>query len=153
MTQQGLHEFTVMPFGLKNSYSTFQTVVDKLLSGCKQYAVAYIDDTGMYNKSWEECLNHLEIVLQTRKGAGLTIKPRKCQRACTEVLYLGHKVGGGEETKGIHDQIHKRVTGAPNKKNKFDPLGGLTSYYRKIVCDFGSIAPPLNRNKFPSKVT
>ncbi len=39
---------------------------------------------------------HLTAVMRRLEAAGLTVKLRKCEFACQEIEYLGHKVGLGE---------------------------------------------------------
>ena len=50
VTPDGLYQYKVMPFGMKNSPATFQSLVNNLifnLDGCK----AYIDDAFIFRKS------------------------------------------------------------------------------------------------------
>ena len=58
VSPDGLCQYKVMPFGMKNSPATFQRLVNSLifgLNGCK----AYIDDVIIYSEVWEQ---HLEII-------------------------------------------------------------------------------------------
>ena len=96
VTPFGQFMFLVMPFGLHNSPATFQRMMDRVLRGCEEYADAYIDDVGVYSRSWEEHLLHLREVLQRLKDAGLTVKLKKCQFGRGEVSLLGHVVGRGQ---------------------------------------------------------
>ena len=61
-TPNGLYQYKVMPFGMKNSPATFQRLVNNIicgLDGCD----AYIDDVIIYSDSWSDhlqsflCLN------------------------------------------------------------------------------------------------
>ena len=95
-TPFGLYEFNVMPFGLHNAPATFQRLMNRVLEGCQEFALAYIDDVVVYSKSWEEHLQHLHKVFSCLQHAGLTLKLRKCQFGKSKVHYLGHIIGNGE---------------------------------------------------------
>ncbi|CAM4504529.1 unnamed protein product, partial [Lepidochelys olivacea] len=75
----GLYEFNVLPFGLRNAPATFQRLVDGLLAGLGEYAVAYLDDVAIFSDSWAEHLEHLQKVFEHIREAGLTVKAKKCQ--------------------------------------------------------------------------
>ena len=44
VTLFGLYQFTVMPFGLQGAPATFQRLMDRVLRGVGDFAVAYLDD-------------------------------------------------------------------------------------------------------------
>ena len=90
-----------MPFGLHGAPATFQRMMDVLLSGAGEYSAAYLDDLVVFSNSWPEHLEHLCVVLQRLREAGLTEKPTKCQIAMNQCVYLRHKVGNEPETSKI----------------------------------------------------
>ncbi|XP_062839805.1 uncharacterized protein LOC103279995 [Anolis carolinensis] len=154
-TQGGLHEFTVLPFGLKNSPATFQRLVDKVLSGLGSFCVAYIDDIGIFSNSWEDHLKHLDLVLKRLKEAGLTIKASKCKLGNNTTKYLGHLVGGGcirpDPTKV--EAIHNWPI--PKTKKQVRSFLGLAGYYRKFIPSFSDLAAPLSdltKKKNPNQI-
>ena len=72
-TPFGLFEFTIMPFGLHSAPATFQRMINHVLSGCQDFAQAYIDDIVVYSTSSEEHLDHLQQVFSHLQGAGLSV--------------------------------------------------------------------------------
>ncbi|CAM4631355.1 unnamed protein product [Lepidochelys olivacea] len=48
ITHVRLYEFNVLPFGLRNAPATFQKLVDGLLAGLGEYAVAYLDNVAIF---------------------------------------------------------------------------------------------------------
>ncbi|KAG6935318.1 hypothetical protein G0U57_015158, partial [Chelydra serpentina] len=64
ITHVGLYEFNVLPFGLRNAPATFQKLVDSLLAGLGESAVAYLDDVAIFSDSWAEHLEHLQKVFE-----------------------------------------------------------------------------------------
>ncbi|CAM4551550.1 unnamed protein product [Lepidochelys kempii] len=75
-THVGLYEFNVLPFGLRNAPATFQKLVDSLLVGLGESAVAYLDDVAIFSDSWAEHLEHLQKVFEHVREAGLIVKLR-----------------------------------------------------------------------------
>ncbi|CAM5100885.1 unnamed protein product, partial [Natator depressus] len=73
-THVGLYEFNVLPSGLRNAPATFQRLVDGLLAGLGEYAVAYLDDVAIFLDSWAEHLQYLQNVFECIREAGLTVK-------------------------------------------------------------------------------
>ena len=68
ITHKGLYEFTVLPFGLCNSPSTFQRLMKHVLRGLNwKTCMIYIDDIIIYSRSFEEHLQHLEDVFLRRR--------------------------------------------------------------------------------------
>ncbi|CAM4600478.1 unnamed protein product, partial [Caretta caretta] len=77
ITHVGLYEFNVLPFGLQNAPATFQKLVDNLLAGFGESAVAYLDDVAIFSDSWAEHLEHLRKVFERIREVGLTVKARR----------------------------------------------------------------------------
>ena len=78
VTPYGKYEFLMMPFGLISAPSTFQRLMDGLLNGLHDFTVAYLDDIIIHSDTWENHLNHMEIVFNKLREAGLKVKERKC---------------------------------------------------------------------------
>ncbi|CAM4414604.1 unnamed protein product [Lepidochelys kempii] len=78
-THVGLYEFNVLPFGLQNAPATFQRLVDGLLAGLGEHAVADLDDVALFSDSWAEHLEYLQKVFECIREEGLTVKAKKCQ--------------------------------------------------------------------------
>ncbi|XP_048339157.1 uncharacterized protein LOC125425633 [Sphaerodactylus townsendi] len=155
ITPDGLYEFTVLPFGLRNAPASFQRLVNNLLNGMSEFAVAYIDDIAIFSKDLDSHLEHLARVLGAIQGAGLTIKLNKCQFGMSEVVYLGHRVGSGNITP-MWDKVEAiRNWKAPRTKRQVRAFLGMANYYRRFVPDFGTIADPLSsltKKSLPDKV-
>ena len=89
--QRGLFQFRVMPFGLCNAPSTFQRLMELVLTGLNwEICLAYIDDIVVFGYSWEEHLQHLQVVVTRLQEAHLKIHPQKCQFFRRSVAFLGH---------------------------------------------------------------
>ena len=80
-------------------YSGAKDITQRLMDelwGHDNYSAAYLDDIVIYSNTWEDHLQHLQAVLQSLQGAGLTAKPSKCQFGIFHCSYLGHVVGSGK---------------------------------------------------------
>ncbi|CAM5157917.1 unnamed protein product [Eretmochelys imbricata] len=139
----GLYEFNVLPFGLRNAPATFQRLVDGLLAGLGEYAVAYLDDVAIFSDSWAEHLEHLQKVFERIREAGLTVKAKKCQIGLNRVTYRGHQVGQGtiSPLQAKVDAIQKWPV--PKPKKQVQSFLGLAGYYRRFVPQYSQIAAPL----------
>jgi hypothetical protein len=133
-----------MPFGLRNAPGTFQRLVDKLLSSCKDFAAAYLDDIIIFSNSWQEHVEHIRRVFDTIQGAGLTLKRSKCVFANASVEYLGHVVGVGRVEPRKLKVASILNFPRPTDKKVLRQFLSLCSYYRKFVPHFAQLASALN---------
>jgi hypothetical protein len=61
----GLHEYTVMSFGLTNAPAYFMYVMNKVfLEYLDKFVMVFIDDILVYSRSEEEHEEHLRLALQ-----------------------------------------------------------------------------------------
>ena len=97
-TPWGKFQFTRMPIGLRNAPATFQRLMHVVLAGLESFCNAYIDDIIIFSDSWEEHLEHIRLVVEKLRQAGLTAKPSKCCWGIASLTYLGHVVGKEKES-------------------------------------------------------
>lgn len=86
--------FKRVPMGLKTSPACFNAMMAKVFDGL-DYVGLYLDDIVIASATFGDSLTQLTEVLSRLAKAGLTVKLRKCEFACQEIEYLGHKVGLG----------------------------------------------------------
>jgi hypothetical protein len=144
VTGKGLYEFLVMPFGLKTASQTFQRTAEAILRPrCREFAAAYIDDTAIYSKTFEQHLTHLSEVLSAFEKAGLTLKLSKCSFAKPKVKFVGHLVGSGTRTP-LADKVKVlRDIPEPTTKKALRSFLGAMNFLRAYIPKFSEVSVPL----------
>jgi hypothetical protein len=83
-----------LPFGVCNAPSIFTEMMDIVLEGLDEFAVAYLGDILIYSKTLEEHLKHIQEVFDrlTQHTGNLKLKLKKCNFLQTETTYLGFAI-------------------------------------------------------------
>ena len=141
-TPDGLFQYKVMPFGMKNSPATFQRMIGSLLQGLHG-CEAYIDDVIIYSTTWDDHMNIMRELFQRLLQANLTINLSKSEFVQATVQYLGHVVGQGyvKPVMAKVDAIIKYPV--PKTKKQLMRFLGMVGFYRKFCHNFSTIVAPL----------
>lgn len=142
----GQFEFTRMPFGVANGPSTFQRLMNKVLSGLLGHcAMVYLDDIVVFSKTPEEHAIHLKAVFDCLRKAGLTLKRSKCTFGAREVELLGFVVSK-DGIKPNPDKVKAIIDMAsPTDIKGVRRIMGMAGYYRSCLPHFAHITEPLVR--------
>ncbi|KAH7478801.1 Transposon Tf2-9 polyprotein [Fusarium oxysporum f. sp. matthiolae] len=145
-TRFGLYESLVMPFGLTGAPATFQRYInDALREHLDIFCTAYLDDILIYSRTREEHIEHLKMVLQKLRAAGLFANPAKCEFLVKETKFLGLIVG----QEGIRMDPAKVETvkdwKTPTCLTDVQAFIGFGNFYRRFIRDFSKLTAPLNR--------
>lgn len=93
-TRYGQFEYLVMPFGLCNAPSTFQSYINNSLQEYPDhFATAYLNDVLVYSETEEEHQEQVLKILKKLRERGLQLDIDKCEFSVSEVKYLGIYVG------------------------------------------------------------
>ena len=96
LTNEGLFEYVVVPFGLTNAPASFQRCMNLCFHDMlSEYVLVYLDDILIYSKTAEEHVDHLCYAFQCLRDEKWYAKRKKCSFAELEVKYLGHVIGYG----------------------------------------------------------
>ncbi|MCG8045657.1 MAG: reverse transcriptase domain-containing protein, partial [Candidatus Thiodiazotropha endolucinida] len=142
----GLWQWRVLPFGLINSPSVFERLMERVFSGLTfLILLIYLDDIIVYSKTFDEHLQNLKLILERLKEANLKLNPKKCSLLCTKVAFLGHEVS----SQGIATDPAKiravREWPQPRTATEVRQFVGLASYYRKFIPNFATVCKPLHK--------
>lgn len=149
VTHEGLHQFRVMPFGLRNAPAIFQRLMQQALAGLKdedgsEFVSVFIDDLVVYSKTWQDHLRHLALVITRLLERGLMLRPLKCHFIRQEVQFLGHVLTPqGLKTSEQHVRAVREFK-VPANVREVRQFLGLASYYRRFIPSFARIAHPLH---------
>jgi len=140
----GLFEFNFLPFGLSNAPSTFQRLMDLILSGLKwKSCMVNTGDVLVFAADFDQMMSRLREVLKRLNDGGMKLRLEKCKFCESEVTYLGHTLSAA----GIKPDMNKlkAVQGLPIPRKAKDVKSflGLFSYYRKFIPGCSQICQPL----------
>lgn len=143
-TPNGLHQFTVMPFGLVSAPSIFQRIMNKALGDLiGKCCLDYIDDIIVFSATYPEHIQNLKEVFRRLHKAGLVIKLEKCRFFQKQVQYLGHIISehgvapDPAKVKALQDFTR------PTCVRALQSFLGLANYYRKFINKYSEICSPL----------
>ena len=145
VVSMGKWQFKHTPFGLSQALAYFQLLIDKLLMGCGDFTMGYLDDIIVFSKTEEEHLQHLEEIFTRLCKFGLKMKREKCSFFKKHIQYLGHLVleKGFEPLPDKLESIHKMP--APQTAKEVKLFLGLIGYYWKFIPHFVDISRPLTK--------
>ena len=143
VTPFGQFQFCVMPFGMINSGASFVRLMKKILDGKEDFANSFIDDIIVFSDTWSLHIEHLEIVLDALRSAGVTTKPSKCYLAFSQLEFLAHIVGNGEVRPTTEKVEAIKKIPIPTTKRKVRSFIGFMNFYRRFIPNFAEIAAPL----------
>jgi hypothetical protein len=140
----GYFEFLVMPFGLINVPTTFQSCMNHIFKDqLRKSVLVFFDDILVYNKTWQEHMSHLDEVLSIMQTQSLYAKESKCEFNMTNLLYLGHIISA--QGVQVHQEKIRAILDWPTPKNVIElrSFFGICSYYRRFVRGFSQLGAPL----------
>lgn len=135
--EHGHYELVRMPFGLRNTPSTFQRVMDNILR--EHIGVRFLvnmDDIIVFSTSWEELIGNLANNFECLHRYNVKLQLDKCEFLKKEVGFLGH-ISTPEGVKPNPAKI-EAVRNWPLPKTEKELRGflGVIGYYRKFIKDF-----------------
>ena len=130
-TPFGLYKYLRAPMGLANTPSFAQAKMEQTLSDVRNVD-CYIDDVGIFSKTWEEHLDTLSKVLQRLESKGFTCNLVKCLFGVKEMEWLGYIVtpeGLKPNPKKVQAILNMQ---RPRNAGELRSFLGLVNFYRDL---------------------
>ena len=146
VTRDGHYEWTVLPFGLKNSPSTFHRVVRKILGELINNGVmSYLDDIIVYASDKATHDRLLEDVFKRLSEHNARLKLEKCEFSKNSIEFLGHVING-TDVRPPPSKL-KAITDYPTPVSQKDVqrFHGLINYLREYIPNFATLSEPITR--------
>ncbi|KAL6286677.1 hypothetical protein ACE6H2_011067 [Prunus campanulata] len=145
-THDGHYEFLVMPFGLSNAPSTFQSLMNDVFRPyLRKFVLIFFDDILVFSNSLTDHVAHLTTVFETLRRHQLLVKQSKCLFGQPQLEYLGHYISAAGVAVDPAKIECVRSWPPPATIKALRGFLGLAGYYRKFVRNFGLIAQPLTQ--------
>ena len=143
-TPQGLYEFTVMPFGLANAPSIFQSAMDRIFAAqLNRCVLIYLEGVLVFSPTAEQHEKDLEEVLNVLKMHGLVAARAKCKLNQPEVAYLGHVIGAHGVQPDPRKVASVREWPVPTSVTEVRQFLGLANFYRRFIQGYSARVKPL----------
>ncbi|MBW0575907.1 hypothetical protein O181_115622 [Austropuccinia psidii MF-1] len=143
----GIYEYLRMSFGIKNSPSHYQRMMNTIFPHelSEGWLIIYIDDIIICSETWKLHLERLSLVLKKILQVNMKISLKKCNFGFHELKALGHVVSGlslGVDKNKVAAVLLKQM---PQNKKEMMSFLGFASYYRQHLKDFAIHARSLYR--------
>ncbi|KAL0199796.1 hypothetical protein M9458_002983, partial [Cirrhinus mrigala] len=142
-TTTGHYEYLVMPFGLVNSPSVFQSFINDVFRDMlNRWVIVYIDDILIYSDSFSDHVTHVRAVLQRLLQHQLFAKLEKCEFHQTRISFLGYISPDGVAMDDA--KVHAVVNWPqPTTIKELQRFLGFANFYRRFIRNFSAISAPL----------
>ena len=143
-TRYGHFEYLVMPFGLTNAPASFQSLINNTLREYLDvFAVVYLDDILIFSSNPEQHINHVRLVLERLRNAGLYVKGEKCEFHVDHVEFLGFCINPSGIT--MDPKKVSAIMDWPPPKTVHDVQSflGFANFYRRFIHDYSRLTLPL----------
>ncbi|GJZ32619.1 reverse transcriptase domain-containing protein [Tanacetum coccineum] len=140
----GMFAYHRMPFGLCNASNTFQRCMMAIFHDMIAKTMeVFMDDFSVFGNSFENCLSHIDNMLQRCEDTNLCLNWEKSHFMVKEGIVRGHKISkkGIEVDKAKIDVIAKLPH--PTTIKGIRSFLGHANFYRRFIKDFSKISRPM----------
>ena len=154
ITEFGLFQYKVLPFGIANGPAEFSRLMRGLFPDHPNI-FTFLDDILIATETFSEHLTCLDHVFRVLRSANLKVNPKKSHFCTEEIDFLGQTLSENfispqsEKIQSILD------FSLPETKRKLQSFLGLCNYYRNYVCNYAELTfhlYDLVKKKSPNKL-
>ena len=140
----GMDKYEFKRVGLAQAPAYFQKLINEVLTDCN-FTMGYLNDIIIFSKTEEEHLEHLEIIFNRLREAGLKLKLQKCSFFKKHIQYLGHLISD-EGIQPLPEKLESIAKmSVPKNAKQVKQFLGLVGYYRKFIPRFADISRILTK--------
>ncbi|VVC38503.1 Reverse transcriptase domain, partial [Cinara cedri] len=147
------YKFLRLPFGLKGGPSTFQRLMNNVLTRLQGVdGFVYLDDIIVFAPDLKVYNERLEKVMCRLREHNLRVQPAKCEFLKKEVTYLGHIItenGVRPDERKIESVVNFPL---PKIQREIKGFLGLTGFYRKFIQNYSQISDTIITMKDRTKL-
>jgi hypothetical protein len=140
----GLYKYRVMPFGLCNAPSTFQSMINEIFRDfLDKGVIAYLDDILIYSEDEKSNIYLVRRVMERIRKAKLCVSINKSVIHQLEVVFLGYHIS--ESGISMTSDKVEAVKSWPVPRNVKDVQAflGFANIYRRLIQGFSKVCKPL----------
>ena len=136
--------FRRIPTGLIGAAATFQKVMKIILSGLSlEICCCYLDEILIFSHNMQEHRQHLQVIFDRLRSAGLMLHPEKCDFAKTEIKFLDYIISPNsikiDPMKTAKITNYPRPTSVKEARNFYN----LAHYFRRHCPRFSEVMLPI----------
>ena len=133
-----------MPFGLSNAPRTLMRLMDEVLKPFLGiFVIVYLDDILIFNRSKEEHIEHLNLVLKRLHEENIFINLNKCIFMQRELFYLGFLISEGN-IKMDPEKVEAILSWpSPRTMTEVRSFHWLAFFYRRFIRHFSQLCAPI----------
>jgi Reverse transcriptase (RNA-dependent DNA polymerase) len=133
-TPFGMYEWLVMPQGLCNAVATFQRYMNWVLRDyVREFCAVYIDDIGVWSNSVEEHAEHVRLILEKLREAGISASIKKSILFEDEIYFLGHTISSRGVEPGQTKVDNILAARIPSSSSDIKEFLGLVNYVGQFL--------------------
>lgn len=147
VTPESHFEYLKMPFGLCNSPTVYQRIINNTLRKLIEsgQVLVYIDDVLICSMTISEGISLLREVLHTLTEAGFSINIQKCTFLTSEIEYLGRIISHGQVRPSVRKIEALVNTPTPTNVKQVRQFLGLAGYFRRYIQDYATKTASISR--------
>jgi hypothetical protein len=143
-THLGLFEHLIVPYGLTNAPTAWQSFIQDVLRDLLDIVcVVYLDDILIFSKTQQEHDRHVGLVLDRLRDAQLCANAAKCEFDRSDVEYLGYIISA--DSIKMNPKKLETITEwpEPSKVKDLQSFLGFTNFYRRFIDGYSRLTLPL----------
>ncbi|KAK3562207.1 hypothetical protein QTP86_030343 [Hemibagrus guttatus] len=144
ITPSGHYEYLVMPYGLSNALSVFQSFMNEIFRDMlHRFVVVYIDDILIYSPNLSDHVDHVKQVLHRLRYYHFYLKLEKWEFHQSTTQFLGYIIS----PEGIQMDCAKveaiKSWPQPGTVKDLQHFLGFANFYRRFISRYSDLTAPL----------